>query len=85
MAGWAMTPLLPTPAPIAIDAKVGVAGDQQFKFIGQQNFHDKKGELHFKFAGSNTIVEGDVNGDGKADFQIELSGQIQLLGFNFNL
>ncbi|HLC09025.1 MAG TPA: hypothetical protein VJK06_07045 [Methyloceanibacter sp.] len=69
----------------AIDAKVGVAGDQQFKFIGQQNFHDKKGELHFKFAGSNTIVEGDVNGDGKADFQIELSGQIQLLGFNFNL
>jgi Ca2+-binding RTX toxin-like protein len=69
----------------AIDAKAGVAGDQQFKFIGQQNFHDRKGELHFKFQGGNTIVEGDVNGDGKADLQIELSGQIQLFDFNFIL
>ena len=24
--------------------------------------------------GTNTIIEGDVNGDGRADFQIELYG-----------
>jgi Ca2+-binding RTX toxin-like protein len=70
-----------------IDAKAGVDGDQSFKFIGQQPFHDKKGELRFKIKAANdlTLIQGDINGDGKADIEIQLSGQITLFDFNFNL
>jgi Ca2+-binding RTX toxin-like protein len=62
-----------------IDAKTG-PGNQAFKFIGTTNFHHKAGELryvkHDAIATINdkTIIQGDVNGDGKADFEIELSG-----------
>jgi serralysin len=52
-----------------IDAKTGVGGNQKFKFIGQQAFHDVKGELRCK----NGIVQGDVNGDGVADFEIKVN------------
>ncbi|MEZ5875804.1 MAG: type I secretion C-terminal target domain-containing protein [Hyphomicrobiales bacterium] len=52
-----------------IDAKTG-GGNQKFKFIGEHGFHGKKGELHFKDLGAKCLVSGDVNGDGKADFEI---------------
>ena len=69
-----------------IDAIMGKGGNQKFKFIGKQDFHDKAGELHYKFVGaSTTIVEGDVNGDGKADFQIELAGHLVLSAGDFVL
>jgi Ca2+-binding RTX toxin-like protein len=55
-----------------IDAKKGVAGNQNFHFIGTHKFHHKAGELHFVKHGTFVTVEGDVNGDGKADFQIEV-------------
>ena len=55
-----------------IDARAGVAGNQKFKFIAGQKFHDVKGELHFVKKAGFVIVEGDVNGDGRADFQIEV-------------
>jgi len=32
------------------------------------------GALRFKYSGGSTIMEDDVNGDGKADFQIEIFG-----------
>ncbi|MGH6735213.1 MAG: hypothetical protein ACRECX_03930 [Methyloceanibacter sp.] len=53
----------------AIDAKSG-GGNQKFKFIGKQDFHDKRGELRYEDKGSKVIAQGDVNGDGKADFEI---------------
>ncbi|MGH6734567.1 MAG: calcium-binding protein [Methyloceanibacter sp.] len=53
-----------------IDAKSGVGGNQNFKFIGKQDFHEKKGELRYEDKGSTVIVQGDTNGDGKADFEI---------------
>ena len=72
-----------------IDANAKKHGDQAFKFIGSQDFHHVKGELHYfsivkpgdfldhkngsAFNRDKVIVEGDINGDGKADFQIELS------------
>ena len=34
------------------------------------------GELRAYFQGSQTIGQGDVNGDGKADFSIALNGHI---------
>ena len=57
-----------------LDAKTGVSGNQAFKFIGFQAFHDVKGELHLVDSGANIRVEGDVNGDGRADFQIMVLG-----------
>jgi Ca2+-binding RTX toxin-like protein len=74
-----------------IDAKSGIAGNQAFKFIGGQSFHHIKGELHVikqNFTGTandRTIIEGDITGDGKADFQIELKGLIGLTSADFFL
>lgn len=73
-----------------IDAKSG-AGNQAFKFIGKHAFGHHKGELHYKVinpsgtANDKTIVEGDINGDGKADFQIELAGLMKLTKGDFLL
>jgi Ca2+-binding RTX toxin-like protein len=53
-----------------IDAKKGVGGNNKFNFIGRSDFHDKKGELRYEDKGAKVIVQGDVNGDGKADFEI---------------
>jgi Ca2+-binding RTX toxin-like protein len=64
----------------AIDAKKAVAGNQDFKLIGTAHFHDRAGELRYvthDLAGTEndrTIVQGDVNGDGRADFEIEIVG-----------
>jgi len=62
-----------------LDARTG-SGNQAFKFIGIHAFHHKAGELrYFKHddvapINDKTIIQGDVNGDGKADFEIALSG-----------
>ncbi|MGL4397039.1 MAG: calcium-binding protein [Hyphomicrobium sp.] len=68
-----------------IDASSKKAGNQNFVFIAKQAFHQKAGELHYKYAGASTIVEGDTNGDGQADFQIQLSGRITLTKADFIL
>lgn len=36
------------------------------------------GELRYEFAGSDTLVSGDTNGDRAADFTIRLTGAITL-------
>ena len=53
-----------------IDADAGRGGNQTFDFIGGDSFSGTAGELRF----SGGIVAGDVNGDGVADLEIELSG-----------
>ena len=55
-----------------IDAVKG-AGDQAFKWIGKKDFTGTAGELHFVKKGSSILVEGDIDGNGKADFQIQLN------------
>ncbi len=63
-----------------IDASTKATGNNAFKFIGTASFHKFAGELkyaQFNYAGSvndKTIISGDVNGDGLADFTIELTG-----------
>ncbi|MGH6735867.1 MAG: calcium-binding protein [Methyloceanibacter sp.] len=52
-----------------IDAESG-GGNQKFTWIGKSKFHDEKGELRYIDKGATVIVQGDVNGDGKADFEI---------------
>jgi Ca2+-binding RTX toxin-like protein len=73
------------------DAKKGIDGNQKFHWIGGANFHHLKGELHFDkvnepgTANDKTIVEGDTDGDGRADFQISLTGLIHLTKGDFVL
>jgi serralysin len=68
-----------------IDANSKKAGDQAFKYIGAQAFHHVRGELHEVLSANRTLVEGDTNGDGKADFQIELTGHLNLVKGDFVL
>ena len=56
-----------------IDAVKG-AGNQAFKWIGKKGFHGVAGELHLVKKGGYVLVEGDIDGNGKADFQIQLDG-----------
>ena len=58
----------------SIDASAAHAGNQAFKFIGAKAFSGAAGELRFK----NDLVEGDVNADKLADFQIEVTGHTVL-------
>jgi len=55
-----------------MDANTHKHGNQDFKFIGAQKFHHKSGELHFVKHGTYVTVGGEVNGNGKADFQIDV-------------
>jgi Ca2+-binding RTX toxin-like protein len=74
-----------------IDANTKTAGDQAFKFIGTTAFHKAAGELHVvqtDAAGTAhdvTVVQCDLNGDGVADFTIELSGLKALTAADFVL
>jgi Ca2+-binding RTX toxin-like protein len=57
-----------------IDANNKLVGNQAFSFIGDQAFHNTAGELRF----SQRLLQGDLNGDGKADFEIKLVGVLEL-------
>jgi Ca2+-binding RTX toxin-like protein len=69
----------------AMDANATVVGDQAFAFIGTTAFTHHAGELRFAVSGGNTVVSGDVNGDGVADFNIVLTGAITLVAADFVL
>jgi Ca2+-binding RTX toxin-like protein len=75
----------------AIDASHKIAGDQAFHFIGTHAFNHIAGELHVikidngGTAHDSTIIEGEVNGDGKADFEIQLKGLVSLTKADFIL
>ena len=70
-----------------IDANWNLAGNDNFVFIGSARFQGTSGELRFKWnaAGTATVVMGDLNGDGIADFSISLRGLHTLAGTDFIL
>jgi Ca2+-binding RTX toxin-like protein len=68
-----------------IDAATGGAHDQAFKFINEVHFHGKAGELNYRVHKGDAYVSGDVNGDGKADFTIHLTGVTHLEKSDFAL
>jgi uncharacterized protein (DUF2141 family) len=74
-----------------IDANTKIGGNQAFTWRGTGNFTGVAGQLIERLynpagtAGDKTIVYGDVNGDGKADFQIELTGLKVLAASDFAL
>ncbi len=49
-------------------------GNQSFSFVGEQDFSGVAGELRF----SQRLLQGDINGDGVADFEIKLVGVLEL-------
>jgi len=70
----------------AIDA-VGPGGaNDAFTFVGTGPFAGA-GSLRFQLLAGKGItrVEGDIDGDGIADFRIDLTGQLTLTDTNFVL
>ena len=57
-----------------IDANLGAVGDQAFSFVGTNAFTAAGQVRFFKDDAGNTIIEGNVDNDLHADFQIELQG-----------
>lgn len=68
-----------------IDADLSEAGGQVFAFIGAAAFTGAAGELRFEHKDAATLVQADRDGDGAADFEIELMGLIDLTEANFLL
>lgn len=74
-----------------IDASTEAGGNQAFTFIARSAFNGTAGQLHYKlennagFLNDKTIIEGDINGDRRADFQIELTGLKTLVAADFVL
>jgi serralysin len=67
-----------------IDANFNLADNQAFNFIGNDvAFNNVAGELRFDSA--NNSVSGDINGDGIADFRIELTGITSMNASDFVL
>lgn len=69
----------------AIDANTRLSGDQSFAFIGSGAFSKVAGQLRFDTSGSKHYVYGDVNGDGKADFVLEVYSSTKLVASDFIL
>jgi serralysin len=65
----------------AIDANANVAGDQAFNFIGSGAFTSVAGQVRF----SNGRLSADVNGDGNADFSVDISGSNPFQGLQLDV
>lgn len=64
-------------------------GHHSHVFTGTDAFDGTVGQLRYKQAGrgdnARTILEGDMDGDGVVDFQIQLNGHIDLVADDFVL
>lgn len=63
----------------AIDARTNASGNQAFTFIGSSSFTNVAGQLRYDSLNGFCAVEGDVNGDGVADFLFYVSGGVSSL------
>jgi Ca2+-binding RTX toxin-like protein len=71
----------------ALDANTGTPANDPFRFIGEQAFSRTAGELRqiTNSAGTATVVAGDMNGDGVADFGVAMTGTFTLEAEDFRL
>ena len=65
-----------------MDANTDIDGDQAFSFTGRTA---SANAIWTSKIGRNTIVHGDVDGDGVADFQIQLNGTSKIVAGDFLL
>jgi Ca2+-binding RTX toxin-like protein len=68
----------------AIDAMAG-GTDEAFSFIGTAAFTGVAGQLRAELIAGETVVSGDINGDGVADFMIRIDGGFTLTAADFVL
>lgn len=67
-----------------IDAVTG-GGDDGFVFIGSGAFTGVAGQLNTVASGTNWVVQGDVDGNGTADFAIQVTSAAPLVATDFML
>jgi Ca2+-binding RTX toxin-like protein len=70
------------------DADSGTDGMQDFTFIGSGAFTGTAGELRSVMTASGSVVSGDVDGDGVADFTIiidNVAGHVPLTAADFGI
>ena len=61
-------------------------GDKAFKFLKKEGAAlTKAGQLGFDQKKGMTFVQGDINGDGKADFKLQVTGAIDFVKADFVL
>jgi serralysin len=68
----------------AIDANLLVSGNQGFVFVGDGTDFTGAGQVR-TVGDAFTIVQFEMNGDGVADMEIQLNGNLQLTADNFIL
>jgi hypothetical protein len=68
-----------------IDANTLRSGGQAFTWIGKALFSGSAGELRYKQIGANIIVQGDTDGDQRADLEVTLKGIKGLMSYDFSL
>ncbi len=59
--------------------------DAELSFVGSAAFSGAEGELRFVIRGGDTRVQADLDGDGRADFNLVLSGEKALTAEDFVL
>ncbi|KQT01796.1 MULTISPECIES: calcium-binding protein [unclassified Rhizobium] len=68
-----------------MDANALLLLNQSFKFIGTAAYSEKAGQLRYGVSGNETVISGDVDGDGASDFRITLDRAIALVASDFIL
>lgn len=58
-----------------IDAIASTAANDAFTFIGNAAFSKTAGQLRYEATSAGTLLSGDVNGDGVADFSVLLANR----------
>ena len=58
-----------------IDANTGVAGDQAFSFVNSFTKQAGQATLTYEAASNTSTFSADVDGDGVADFVLQITGQ----------
>jgi serralysin len=69
----------------AIDADGTTGSVNAFTWIGTSAFHHLAGELRYQASGTSTLVQGDIDGNGVADFALLLTGTVALQQSDFVL
>jgi serralysin len=68
-----------------IDANGKKRGNQDFDFIGTDNFSRHAGELRIKASGDGYLIQGDTDGNKKADFAVFVDDFGKLKAGDFDL
>ncbi len=61
-----------------VDANINLAGDQAFTLVGAFDKHAGQMTLAYTASTNLTVLSLDVDGDGKADYQMKITGDVHL-------